>query len=52
MVGYDAVSQIKWTLRYVNDRYGTPIAARDFWLNRAPLYDFNGDGKPDGNHWY
>ncbi len=35
----DAATQIKWGLRYIHQRYGTPAAAYSAWLSRSP-------------HWY
>lgn len=36
--------QIRWGLRYISDRYGTPCAAWDAWRDRATRL-------PDGRYW-
>lgn len=36
--------QIDWTIQYVNDRYGTPTKAYQFWLSKAEPH-------PE-QHWY
>ncbi len=35
--GMRATTQIKWGLDYMNDRYGSPVGAWNFW---------------SANHWY
>jgi hypothetical protein len=37
--GSDAATQIAWGLRYIRDRYGSPLNAYNAWLSRSP-------------HWY
>lgn len=44
--------QVQWMIDYVSDRYTTPKNALYFWQVVAPTYDFNNDGRPDGQHWY
>lgn len=48
----DVDCQANWMLDYVERRYGTPNDAWYFWNHKAPNYDFNGDGQPDGHNWY
>lgn len=40
----DPVIALKWGDQYVKDRYGSWIAAWNFWQNESPKYN--------GSHWY
>jgi tape measure domain-containing protein len=42
-VAGDAAAQIAWGLRYIADRYGSPLAALQFWASHTPhWYDAGG----------
>lgn len=45
----DGPAQIRWGLKYIKDRYGSPGAAWNFWNKQSPHWYDNGGIVPEGD---